>query len=187
VHIYVGGPAGSGAPGYDIGQTNQSRPDVTAAVPPAGPDTGFLITVPAPGGSVPIYAYGINVGAGTNSLLGSKTVTVAAGPASWPAPAATTGRLPASTTRRRITVSWHGLSGRPSPVSYDVRYRWISVKRGSTWRSWASPARWVGDGWLRGPVSITPGRRYQFSVRVHAALLGPAPSRWSTPRTITVK
>lgn len=56
VHVYVGGPAGSGAPGYDIGPADQYRPDVhavygtgeyhgidrTLAVSPHGPQTVYV-------------------------------------------------------------------------------------------------------------------------------------------------
>jgi hypothetical protein len=74
VHVYVCGPAG--APGYDIGATTVARQDVQHAVPPAGPTTGFSATVPAPTGTVAVYAYGINVGIGDNALVGSRIATV---------------------------------------------------------------------------------------------------------------
>lgn len=57
LHVYVGGPAGSGAPGY-VRLANGSRPDVAAAYPGAGAAHGFDTTVPIPTtGSFQVYVY----------------------------------------------------------------------------------------------------------------------------------
>ena len=62
VHVYVGGPAGSGAPGYAI-TANSYRADVGAAYPYTGDLHGFWATLPAPpGANVPVYVYGIDIG-----------------------------------------------------------------------------------------------------------------------------
>jgi hypothetical protein len=63
VHIYIGGPAGSGAPGYAL-SANGSRADVASAYPNTGSNHGFsgTITTSVRGSSVPIYAYGIDIG-----------------------------------------------------------------------------------------------------------------------------
>ena len=74
IHVYVGGPAGSGAPGYDTGVTAVARPDVLA-----GGSPGFDVDVWGSwSGTLPVFVYGINIGGGTNALIGSTTVTVAA-------------------------------------------------------------------------------------------------------------
>jgi hypothetical protein len=80
IHVYVGGPAGSGAPGYDAGSTTIARPDVVAVYPQAGAKTGFELSVSAPPGNRVIYVYAINLGPGDNVLLGSRSVVVAAPP-----------------------------------------------------------------------------------------------------------
>jgi hypothetical protein len=53
---------------------DRSRGDIAAAYPGYGPDHGFDTTVAAPGARS-ICVYGINVAAGTNSLIGCRTVS----------------------------------------------------------------------------------------------------------------
>ena len=55
------------------------RPDVGAAFPAAGSGHGFTATLTASGGSHQVCAFGINVGAGSNSVLGCRTVVVPGG------------------------------------------------------------------------------------------------------------
>jgi hypothetical protein len=63
VHVYVGGPAGSGAPSYSL-PANLGRPDVAAAYPYTGTSHGFgaTITTPVRGTNIPVYVYGIDIG-----------------------------------------------------------------------------------------------------------------------------
>jgi hypothetical protein len=72
VHVYVGG-AGH-ATRADVG-----RPDVGIAFPSAGASHGFDVAVPVDlsmiGDGVDVCAYGIDVGGGTNRLLGCHSVT----------------------------------------------------------------------------------------------------------------
>mgnify|MGYP003296726734 CR=1 FL=1 len=76
VHIYVGGPAGSGAPGYAI-TANTSRPDVNNAYPGVGNNHGFDATISVSvTGTQTVYVYACNVGGGTNVLIGTKTVNI---------------------------------------------------------------------------------------------------------------
>jgi hypothetical protein len=79
VHIYVGGPAGSGAPGYAL-PANVYRADVASAYPNTGTDHGFsaTITTSVRGSSVPIYAYGIDIGGSfvNNALLSGNPLYV---------------------------------------------------------------------------------------------------------------
>ncbi len=74
VHVYVDGT------GYVL-DTTGARPDVGAAYPGYGDAHGFGGTVPASPGTHQVCAYGIQTaGAGANSLLGCRTVTVPTGP-----------------------------------------------------------------------------------------------------------
>lgn len=80
VHVYVGGPAdGDYVAKRNIGAANSSRPDV-GAVYPAGDNHGFDAVIEnVPAGTYAVYAYAINLQgtSGSNSLIGSKSVTVA--------------------------------------------------------------------------------------------------------------
>lgn len=68
VHVYVNGrPAGATTAGLP-------RPDVGRAFPAHGPDHGYAVVVPAGVGPQQVCAYGINAGAGSNSLLGCRTI-----------------------------------------------------------------------------------------------------------------
>lgn len=77
IHVYVGGPAGSGAPGYAI-TANAYRPDVPKVYPGVGNYHGFQSTISVSRtGTQKIYVYAINVGGGnTNPLIGSKNVNI---------------------------------------------------------------------------------------------------------------
>lgn len=77
IHVYVGGPAGSGAPGYAI-TANAYRPDVNNVYRGVGSYHGYdsAISVSRTGTQT-VYIYAINVGGGTtNPLLGTKTVNI---------------------------------------------------------------------------------------------------------------
>lgn len=76
IHVYVGGPAGSGAPGYVI-TANAYRPDVNN-VYGVGNNHGFASTISvSPRGSKTVYVYAINVGGGSgNPLIGTKSVNI---------------------------------------------------------------------------------------------------------------
>jgi hypothetical protein len=71
VHVYVDGTGTALT-------ANGSRPDVDAAFG-YGANHGFGVTVPASGGSHTVCAYGINVAAGSNVLLGCRVVPVPSG------------------------------------------------------------------------------------------------------------
>ena len=79
LHVYLDGPAGSGAPGKNLGLANFDRPDVAAAYPGSSADhgfnSGFMGVAP---GNHTLYVYGINVDgtAGSNVLLGQVAVSV---------------------------------------------------------------------------------------------------------------
>ncbi|MFJ2368639.1 hypothetical protein [Microbacterium sp. NPDC087665] len=69
VHVYVGSSATALV-------ASRSRTDVRAQYPLYGDAHGFGAKVSAPAGTHNVCAYGINVGNGTNSLLGCATVVV---------------------------------------------------------------------------------------------------------------
>lgn len=77
VHVYIGGPAGSGAPCYVI-KADKLRSDVEDVYGSVGQYHGFeeIINTTLTG-SQPVYVYAINVGNGSdNTLLGSETVNI---------------------------------------------------------------------------------------------------------------
>ncbi len=79
VHVYVGGPAGSGAPGYAI-RANKSRPDVGAAYAGVGNSHGFdaSITVSRTG-LQPVYVYAIGADKNSgNPLIGTGQANIQA-------------------------------------------------------------------------------------------------------------
>ena len=77
IHVYVGGPAGSGAPSYEI-TANKLRTDVNTVFPGVGNNHGYSETIRvSKTGSQTVYIYAINTGGGTNNpLIGTKTVTI---------------------------------------------------------------------------------------------------------------
>jgi hypothetical protein len=62
-YIYIGGPMGSGAPGWAV-SANKLRSDVAAVHPNTGSYHGYAstITTSVRGTNVPIYAYGVDIG-----------------------------------------------------------------------------------------------------------------------------
>lgn len=76
VHVYVGGPAGSGIPAQAI-SADKCRTDVNRVYPGVGNYHGFdnTIRVNRSGYQV-VYIYAINVGSGNNVLIGSRGVTI---------------------------------------------------------------------------------------------------------------
>ena len=76
IHVYIGGPAGSGAPCYII-KANKERTDVPKVYPGVGSYHGYNETLETDRtGTQDIYIYAINKGGGYNTLLGYKTVTI---------------------------------------------------------------------------------------------------------------
>lgn len=85
-HVYVDGPAGSGARGVALDPASNYRPDVDQVNPGLGLyhgfSTGFMGVGP---GAHTLYVYGLNMGGpGDNALLGQVPVTVPAVPAGSP-------------------------------------------------------------------------------------------------------
>ena len=79
IHVYVGGPAGSGAPGYVL-TANKYRPDVNNVYKGVGNNHGYegSINVSRTGRQT-VYIYAISVGGGENTLLGYKDVDIKGG------------------------------------------------------------------------------------------------------------
>ncbi|MEO5840921.1 MAG: hypothetical protein ABIQ73_13440 [Acidimicrobiales bacterium] len=70
VHVYVNGVLRSGV------LADRSRLDVGAAYPSFGDRHGYALSVAADAGANVVCVYGINVGVGTNSLIGCRVVTI---------------------------------------------------------------------------------------------------------------
>jgi hypothetical protein len=79
VRAYVGGPHGTpGVQVTSLGKADVRRSDVAAVHPSAGSAHGFDATIStAKRGRQPVCVYALNIGAGSNTLLGCRTVTVA--------------------------------------------------------------------------------------------------------------
>jgi len=77
VHLYVNGAGREYI-------ADKSRPDIGAAFPESGANHGFVEQLSLSPGRNDVCAYGINSGAGGNSFLGCRTVTVASTPARAP-------------------------------------------------------------------------------------------------------
>ncbi|MBQ3264206.1 MAG: RICIN domain-containing protein [Ruminococcus sp.] len=73
IHIYVGGPAGSGAPCYVV-RADVYRADVNICNCRHGFDSYVDV---APIGQQEVYLYAINVGSGNNVLVGTKSINIA--------------------------------------------------------------------------------------------------------------
>lgn len=77
IHVYVGGPAGSGAPGYTV-RADKTREDVDMVYPGVGEEHGFDATVAVSRtGDQPVYVYAVSIGdKDPNPMLGSSTVNI---------------------------------------------------------------------------------------------------------------
>jgi hypothetical protein len=128
VHVYIGGPYGkAGVEGPKVITANQSRPDVGAAFPGAGNAHGInhrLTT--AKRGRTEVCVYTINVGPGSNVLLGCKTVTIAAPPPPPPKPTPTPVPQPQTPPPPPTPVAPPTLNlGTPT----DPAFQWTSSNR----------------------------------------------------------
>ena len=86
VHIYIGGPAGSGAPGFPI-HANRHRDDLCAAI--GSCEHGFQLRTPLSfldGQPHDVFAYGIDAMGGNNPVLGSAPRTLMCAPPDPPIP-----------------------------------------------------------------------------------------------------
>lgn len=78
VHTYIGGKAGAGGTNLGSRTANKRRADVGNAFPGVGDYHGFNETfTTGKRGKQELCVYAINIGAGSNKLLGCKTVQVA--------------------------------------------------------------------------------------------------------------
>lgn len=75
VHLYVGGPAGSGAPGYAL-TANATHEDAVTWVCKGGTKHRYSFQLPKDSCGKPVYAYGINIGGGSHTLLTQSGRTV---------------------------------------------------------------------------------------------------------------
>ncbi len=76
IHAYVGGEAGRGSEGNNLGAADTSRPDVNR-VHGTGANHGFeRVFTTRRRGNQPVCLYAINIGGGNNRLIGCKTIFV---------------------------------------------------------------------------------------------------------------
>ncbi len=140
VHVYVDGPAGTGARGISLGAATASRPDVAAGVPGAGAAHGYERAIAdLPPGNHAFWVYAINAaGPGGNPLLGSRVVKtgdrVSGQPADKPAqggPGQVTAPPPSLKTMG-ATVSYAFFPQRPRRSTRFSGFRVGNVPKGST-------------------------------------------------------
>jgi SpoIID/LytB domain protein len=74
VHVYVNGQPRAAV------EATVTRPDIAAAFPGYGAAHGYDLTVPLAGGVNNVCTYAINMGPGTNKLLGCRTITAPVDP-----------------------------------------------------------------------------------------------------------
>lgn len=180
VHVYVDGPAGSGAVGRDVGLANRARDDVAAAYPGSGTAHGFDVVMRpvAPGPHV-VYVYAINAaGGGENPLIGWAHVTVA--PDVTPPAVSVPAVAARFTTAATIRVSWAASDAGSGVARHQLRVRRAAYN--STFSGWEYPATWQRLTSATAPVSVAAGYDHCFSARVidHA---GNA-SAWSGERCV---
>jgi hypothetical protein len=120
IRLYVGGKAGEpDAVPYELGAVaSRSRRDVAAEFPEAGPQHGFdlsLATVKS--GRQRVCAYALNIGPGTDRLLGCKGATIPV--------AITVSRIKANgrRVRLRIACEWPPGTECPGQVVLRTRFR----------------------------------------------------------------
>lgn len=151
---------------------NQARPDVQLSAPgEAGPNHGFSGTIPLAAGTYSVCAYGINVGTGTNALVGCRTVTVGS-VVPPPAPRQDTrGALDVVRVldQGRIQVAGWALDpDTVSPVQVHVYVDGLAVSAATAAGHRPDVAALFGKGAAHGfdrTISVTPGRH---SVCVYA-------------------
>ncbi len=209
IHIYVSGRAGTaGAEGKSIGNATIERSGVAGAYSWAGAGHGFdVILSTAKRGNQEVCAYSINRGAGSNELLGCRTVTIAD-----PPPPVTTPTAPTSVTvtpasnNRGLVVRWAPPSstGGSAITAYDAvatgghfcrtdgsgRSCTISgLTRGKTYRVTVVASNRVGAGSissvktvaLTDTVAVTTG----YTASDHAMLERAARRMDKTPEQLT--
>ncbi|HET8952925.1 MAG TPA: hypothetical protein VFN44_20545 [Solirubrobacteraceae bacterium] len=137
VHVYVDGPAGTGARGIDLGPAAASRPDVGAAVPGAGAEHGLdRDLADLPPGVHTLWTYAINAaGPGANPLLGARSVrtgdAVAEQPSEGSSPDQASAQAPPLKTMG-ATVSYSFFPRHPRRSTRFSGFRVGNVPRGST-------------------------------------------------------
>jgi surface antigen len=124
IQVSLGGPAGSaGAQLFNVGTETGTRPDITSSLPTVGTGHGFTKTVTTSlRGSIPVYVYAMNAAGtgGANTLIGTKTVTVAA----------LAGQLtatPIPTISGTVKVG-HAVTAHPGtwkPAGVTLTYQWL--------------------------------------------------------------
>ncbi|MDY0944453.1 hypothetical protein SOM11_00440 [Frigoribacterium sp. CFBP9039] len=115
VHAYVDGRAVTSVP------ANGARPDIVSSVPGYGAAHGYSTTLTGlKPGDRRVCVYGINVGRGSNALLGCKTVSVPSG--------SPVGRLDSTTSPQKGVVKASGWALDPDTASSITVHLYIDGK-----------------------------------------------------------
>ncbi|MGE0792176.1 MAG: glycoside hydrolase family 25 protein [Sandaracinaceae bacterium] len=105
VHVYIGGPAGSGAPGFPR-HADVSRDDLCSTIGSCA--HGFSMPLPLSffdGADHEVYAYGIDSMGGENTLLSGAPITVRCDEAPFPMPAG--GVVRRHVPSPDVLAAWH--------------------------------------------------------------------------------
>lgn len=170
IHVYVGGKAGSGAQGFNLGRASVYRPDVNRVHPGYGNYHGFdKVISTSRWGRQEVCAYAINVGPGGNVLLGCKTVAIKA---PLPSNAATT----CAKTTSFSCLSKFGYSA-SNTGSWTERYYRYDAASGyhnctrfagfflSKYAGINDPGSSFGDAWNWGKTDAQGGQANRTSMR----------------------
>jgi surface antigen len=170
IHIYVGGKAGSGAQGFNLGRPSAHRPDVNRVYPGYGDYHGFDTLISTTRwGRQEVCAYAINVGPGSNVLLGCKTVTIKA-----PLPSNIADTCTAATTFACLSRFNYGSGGTGSWTEKYYRYDAASGYHNCTrfvgfflekYAGITDPGGSFGDAWNWGKTDAQGGQTNRTSMR----------------------
>jgi Peptidase family M23/Calx-beta domain/Fibronectin type III domain/Carbohydrate binding domain len=168
IHAYVGGAAGApGVEGFDLGLASSTRNDVAAAYPWAGAQHGYDFTfATAKRGSQQVCVYLIDIGEGSNTSIGCKTVTISG------AVPGTPGAIGAEVGTTGVDVAWTAATANGFAID-DYEVEWEEQGGANTGTQSAGTA-------LTANVAVpNPGMPYRFRVRAHNSDGWGAPSTWT--------
>lgn len=164
-----------------VGRADQPRPDVGAAFPAAGNDHGYSVTMEATPGRHDVCLYAINVGPGSSTLLGCRSVVV---PSADPF-----GQIDTVTTALgKVTATGWAIdpnTSDPILVQMYVDGRTQTVARADRARPDVGAA-YPGYGSAHGYSVTLPSDGGQHTVCLYAINTGPGASTLLGCRVVTV-
>lgn len=184
IHVYVGGKSGSGAQGFNLGRAATYRPDVNRVYPGYGDYHGFdKVISTSRWGRQEVCAYAINVGPGTNVLLGCKILTIRA-----PLPSDAGAECLPTTSFGCLSKFGYGASSTGSWTERYYRYDAVSGYHNCTrfvgfflekFAGISDPGSTFGDAWNWGKTDAQGGT-------VHTSMRERGYTVSSTPRVGSV-